>query len=59
MRILLYVIGAVLFLFMLSWVGNMEAEDRAAQRAHYCEMVQMHHDTGGEYGWPPYKGECE
>lgn len=23
----------------------------------YCEMVELYHNTGGEYGWPPYKGE--
>lgn len=20
----------------------------------YCEMVEIHKDTGGEYGWPDY-----
>lgn len=24
---------------------------------HYCEMVQIHEDTGGEYGWPAYDEE--
>jgi len=27
----------------------------------YCEMVEIHNETGGEYGWPPYRDniECE
>jgi hypothetical protein len=24
----------------------------------YCEMVQIYHDSKGEFGWPPFKGEC-
>jgi len=59
MKVLLYAAGAVAFLYMMSWVGNMEAEDRQTARQHYCEMVDIHYETNGEYGWPPYKGECE
>lgn len=43
----------------LALIGNMEREDQIAEREHYCEMVDLHHESGGEYGWPPYKGECE
>lgn len=25
----------------------------------YCEMVAIHKDTGGEYGWPDYKHIAE
>ena len=24
----------------------------------YCDMVDLWHSTGGDLGWPPYKGEC-
>jgi hypothetical protein len=44
---------------MLSIVGNMEAEDKKAERQHYCEMLDIWNETGGEYGWPPYKGDCD
>jgi len=59
MKPILYALGAALFLGMLSIVGNMEAEDKRQERERYCQMVDMHHETGGEYGWPPYNGECD
>jgi len=40
-------------------IGNMEAEDRETARQHYCEMLEIWEETDGQYGWPPYKGECE
>ena len=59
MKPILYALGAALFLAMLSIVGNMEAEDRKQERDRYCQMLELWNDTDGEYGWPPYKGECE
>ena len=29
------------------------------ERALYCEMVDAWHDSDGDIGWPPYKGECD
>jgi len=34
--------------------GDVEAEQK--QAALYCEMIQIHADTNGEFGWPPSKG---
>lgn len=34
--------------------GDIEAEQK--QAALYCEMIQIHADTNGEFGWPPFKG---
>jgi len=59
MKPILYALGAALFLAMLSIVGNMEAEDRKQERERYCQMLELWNDTDGEYGWPPYKGDCE
>jgi len=59
MKPILYALGAALFLAMLSSVGNMEAEDRKQERERYCEMLDIWNETNGEYGWPPYKGDCE
>lgn len=28
----------------------------ALQHKQYCEMVEIHEQSGGEYGWPPFKG---
>jgi len=59
MKPILYALGAALFLAMLSIMGNIEAEDRRQERDRYCDMVDMWNETDGEYGWPPYKGDCE
>ena len=58
MKAILYALGAALFLAMMSIVGNMNAEDKKAERDRYCEMLEIWEETDGEYGWPPYKGEC-
>ena len=29
------------------------------EQALYCEMVTTHKATGGEYGWPDYRGVYE
>ncbi len=28
-------------------------------REIYCEMIEAYKKTGGDYGWPPFDGECE
>ena len=43
----------------LGLAGNADLEEAERQRAHYCEMVDLYHETDGEYGWPPYNGNCE
>jgi len=40
-------------LYLIS--GDQSEAER--QFEQYCEMVQIWHDTNGESGWPPYKGE--
>lgn len=52
-------IAAAAFIVALVAIGGMERQDAEAERAHYCDMVATYHETGGEYGWPPYDGECE
>jgi len=58
MRPIHLLIGAAAIV-ALALIGNIEREDQIAERQHYCEMVDLHRESGGEYGWPPYKGECE
>ena len=38
-----------------------EQGDIDGKQANYCEMRQIHTDSGGEYGWPvlPGYGECK
>lgn len=54
-----YVIGAIaIFVVGLSMAGCEQAEEQA-QHDLYCEMVQIHKDSNGQYGWPAYDGECD
>lgn len=32
-----------------------QPDDLQQQQDLYCEMVAIHKDTGGQYGWPDYK----
>ena len=43
----------------LALVGTGDYEEAKASHERYCEMVSIHHETGGQAGWPPYKGECD
>ncbi len=54
----LLIIGVVLFassVIALSKYQPIEQENRDL----YCEMIEIHEETGGDYGWPPFDGECE
>ena len=56
-RILMAMIVAALIAGLYVTGGDQSEAERQAEL--YCEMVQIWDQTGGEYGWPPYKGECE
>ena len=47
---------AALGLITLAGEVNGQPDDLEQQRALYCEMVETFKNTGGEYGWPDYKG---
>jgi len=47
------------FFVAVGLVGNADIEEAERQRAHYCDMVDTWHDSGGDSGWPPYNGECD
>jgi hypothetical protein len=44
---------------VFSVIGIADNREAEIQRAHYCEMVQLHKDSNGALGWPAYDGECE
>ena len=50
----------IVALLVASYVMG-EQEDIDGKQANYCEMRQIHTDSGGEYGWPvlPGYGECK
>lgn len=40
-------------------LAHTERNEQAAQHAHYCEMVEIHNESEGRYGWPNYDNrEC-
>lgn len=51
-------LGALVMLgvFAAGSVIDGQPDDLEQQRALYCEMVETFKNTGGEYGWPDYKG---
>ena len=57
-RILL-LIGLMVMTVVLGMVGKGDQEEAEAQSKEYCQMVELWHESGGENGWPPYKGECK
>ena len=55
-----FVLGCVVIVLglavALGGVAVDQSDDLEQQRALYCEMVETFKNTGGEYGWPDYKG---
>lgn len=52
-------LGALAMLALYGWIGTMDRDDAKAMQSHYCSMVEAWHNSNGQHGWPPYKGECE
>ena len=37
-------------------VMSSDYEDHKQMDAHYCDMVKLYKNSGGENGWPDYEG---
>ena len=48
--------GVCFLLIALGHAIGGQPDDLEQQRALYCEMVETFKNSGGEYGWPDYKG---
>jgi len=53
--VLAFVAGAVLFVL----AGCDGYEQARVSSRHYCEMVDLYKRTGGDRGWPAYRGQRE
>lgn len=53
-HLVLLLIGVVI---ALAVVGKSDSDEAARQQDEYCEMVKLWKQSGGEKGWPAYKGE--
>ena len=51
-KVLLTVSMLVLFVVCVELLSSMPPEPNPEDL--YCEMTQLHIDTGGEFGWPAY-----
>lgn len=48
----------IIFVIVLAWFteASLHEAEGDKERAHYCEMVDIHTSSLGENGWPDYKG---
>ena len=53
------VMALAMFFALVLFVSNEDFKDAQQARSLYCEMVDAWHQSGGEYGWPPFEGECD
>lgn len=55
--------NALLFLLGVAIICTLGAasgpSDDAIAWTEYCEMVALHNETGGQYGWPDFKDVFE
>lgn len=50
----------ILMMFLaFAVLSHMDYSDAVQQESLYCEMVAAWHESKGEFGWPPYNGECK
>lgn len=49
---------AALFAF-IGFVLDGPRDELVQEQSLYCEMVTTFNNTGGEFGWPDYKGTYE
>ena len=55
----LAVVALALVFISVILLSNEDYKDAVQAQSLYCEMVQAWKQSGGEYGWPPFNGECE
>lgn len=53
-------LAGIITAFMIVMLGRATGpDDIEASEQLYCEMTRLHAESGGEYGWPDYKGSRE
>jgi hypothetical protein len=51
----LLAVSAALIITILIAIAPDAKEERIAQQALYCEMVELSIETDGEFGWPDFR----
>lgn len=54
----IFFIGLVA-LSALALAGRDDVQVANQQQSEYCEMVSLYKNTGGEYGWPDFRGNFQ
>ena len=54
-----WLFGIALLFIAFAVLSHMDYNDAVQQESLYCEMVAAWHESNGEFGWPPYNGECK
>jgi len=52
------VMALAMFFALVLFVSNEDFKDAQQAQSLYCEMVEAWHASNGEFGWPPFEGEC-
>lgn len=58
-KIILYVNAITICGLITYHLSNDSFTIEQENRAIYCEMTEIYKKTGGDYGWPPFDGDCE
>ena len=62
MRDFIKVIAVMIFVGTIIWMVDDAAtngDELSQEQRLYCEMVQIHKESNGNYGWPDFKGVAE
>lgn len=49
----------LLLVLALNQVGKMDLEDAINAEKNYCDRVAEWKESGGQYGWPPYRDDVD
>lgn len=52
------ILSAALICVFAVVAGMLDYHDQVADEEGYCAMVRLHQNSGGKFGWPAYRGEC-
>jgi len=59
MKATIAVLTLAMFFALMILVSNEDFKDSQQAQSLYCEMVSAWQQSGGEFGWPPFEGECD
>lgn len=58
MRDFIKVIAVMVFASAVIWVAATNGDELSQEQRLYCEMVQIHKESNGNYGWPDFRSDA-